>query len=134
MSDPTSSPCVYVESPYSGSNPQEWQRNIEYARYILQDCLLRGEAPFISHLLYTQAPHVGFVADDDPKHQLLGRKQAIDLAFQWRSKANKTVVYTDFGITRGMKFGIEHAEAMKNPIEYRTIPDIHQKLGTKADI
>ena len=41
---------VYVESPYAG----DVERNVQYARACLADCLRRGEAPFASHLLYTQ--------------------------------------------------------------------------------
>ena len=40
---------VIIESPYAG-NVEE---NEEYARKCLRDCLMRGEAPFASHLLYT---------------------------------------------------------------------------------
>ena len=43
---------------------------------VMQDCLKRGEAPFVSHLLYTQSPHIGFVANNDPNHQCLGRDAA----------------------------------------------------------
>jgi len=125
--------CVYVESPYSGHSHEEWERNINYARYAMQDCLKRGESPFLSQLLYTQAPHVGFVEDSDEKHKLLGREKSVNLAFKWRSKANKTVVYTDFGITNGMKLGIKHAQDHENPIEYRTIPNIHQLLEKKTE-
>lgn len=41
---------VVVESPFAG----DIQKNIEYARKCMADCLKRGEAPFASHLLYTQ--------------------------------------------------------------------------------
>jgi len=125
-------PCVYVESPYSGHSENEWSRNIDYARYAMQDCLKRGEAPFVSHLLYTQTPHHGFVADSDTKHQCLGREAAVNLAFNWRSKSDRTVVYTDFGISNGMKLGIEHATALGHVIEYRTIPDL-QKLMNRVE-
>ncbi len=45
--------AVILESPYGGT-PEEVERNVKYARACLRDCLLRGEAPFASHLLYTQ--------------------------------------------------------------------------------
>lgn len=41
---------VIVESPYAG----DIERNVAYARACIADCLKRGEAPFASHLLYTQ--------------------------------------------------------------------------------
>lgn len=39
---------VIVESPYAG----DVERNTAYARAAVRDCLMRGEAPFASHLLY----------------------------------------------------------------------------------
>lgn len=39
---------VLLESPYAGYV----ERNLAYARACARDCLLRGEAPFASHLLY----------------------------------------------------------------------------------
>ena len=39
---------VLLESPYAGYV----ERNLAYARACMRDCLLRGEAPFASHLLY----------------------------------------------------------------------------------
>ena len=52
---------VIVESPYAG----DVERNERYARACIRDCLLRGEAPFASHLLYTQAG----VLDDTIKEE-----------------------------------------------------------------
>ena len=39
---------VIVESPYAG----DVERNIAYVRAAMRDCLMRGEAPLASHLLY----------------------------------------------------------------------------------
>ncbi len=41
---------VIIESPYSGDIP----RNLLYARLCVFDCLNRGEAPYASHLFFTQ--------------------------------------------------------------------------------
>lgn len=41
---------VQLESPYAG----DVARNRMYARRAMLDCLRHGEAPFASHLLYTQ--------------------------------------------------------------------------------
>lgn len=101
---------VIVESPYAG----EIARNIAYARLALSDCLSKGEAPFASHLLYTQP----LILDDEvPEERDLG----IRAGFQWRKAAEKTVVYQDFGITDGMQWGIDHAIAQGLPVEYRNI-------------
>ena len=50
---------VIIESPYAG----DVERNVRYARAAMADCLKRGEAPFASHLLYTQE---GVLDDDIP--------------------------------------------------------------------
>ena len=89
-------------------------RNIAYARAAMRDCLLRGEAPYASHLLYTQA---NVLDDNVPKE----REHGIQAGFAWRSAADATIVYTDLGISKGMRYGIEHAEKLGTPIEYRTL-------------
>lgn len=101
---------VIVESPYAGNI----ERNIEYARKCLRDCLMRGEAPFASHLLYTQE----HVLDDGVKEQ---RKLGIEAGFAWGEAAEATAVYTDYGITAGMQQGIKRAEARGRPVYYRKL-------------
>ena len=41
---------VIIESPFAGNI----RKNINYARKCMKDCLMKGEYPFASHLLYTQ--------------------------------------------------------------------------------
>lgn len=103
---------VIVESPFAGNT----EENIRYARKCMADCLKRGEAPFASHLLYTQE---GILNDDIPDERKLG----IDAGLEWGKLANKTVVYVDRGISRGMQFGIDNADDNNRPVEYRTIED-----------
>jgi len=45
---------VMVESPYRTPDRSVFLRHVTYARAASRDCLARGEAPFASHLLYTQ--------------------------------------------------------------------------------
>lgn len=101
---------VIIESPFAG----DIEKNIEYARACLRDSLLRGEAPFASHLLYTQP---GVLRDEVPEERVHG----IAAGFEWRALAQKTVVYTDLGITPGMEKGVAHAAATGSIIEYRTL-------------
>jgi hypothetical protein len=110
-------PCVIVESPYSG----DIETNIQYAQEAMQDCLKRGEAPFLSHLLYTQVPKVGFVSDGDKKHELIGRDAAMKAGWAWGAKADKTVVYADLGMSNGMTAGIKAAEKAGRPVEFRSL-------------
>ncbi len=102
---------VILESPYAG-NVEE---HVAYARRCMHDCLLRGEAPLASHLLYTQ-PEI--LDDTIPEERTLG----IDAGLEWGKMAELTVVYTDYGMSSGMKYGIAAAEKCGRPIEYRTLP------------
>lgn len=72
---------VIVESPLSG----DFARNQRYARWCMLDCLKRGEAPFASHLLYTQC-----LDDRKPKQRELG----IVAGFAWGEDAEH-VFYVD---------------------------------------
>ena len=101
---------VIVESPYAG----DMELNTEYARACLRDCLMRGEAPLASHLLYTQP---GVLADSIPEERALG----IAAGLEWGRQAEATVVYHDLGISRGMAFGINTAQEAGRPIEVRSL-------------
>jgi hypothetical protein len=103
-------PLVIVESPYAG----DVEANVRYARAAVRDCLLRGEAPFASHLLYTQP---GVLRDELPEERALG----IAAGFAFRSVAARTVVYDDLGVTPGMQAGIHHAEQLGRPVEFRSL-------------
>jgi hypothetical protein len=102
---------VIVESPYAG----DVENNMRYLRAAIRDCLLRGEAPFASHALYTQP---GVLVDDDPVDRSLGIAAGLD----WATVADATVVYEDLGISRGMQLGIDHAEKLGRPVLYRRLP------------
>lgn len=103
---------VIIESPFAGSTPQEAEQYVEYARRALRDSLDRGEAPFASHLLYTQ------VLDDSCPEQ---RMQGINAGLAWGPAADATVVYKDYGVSSGMHLGIRAAERRKRLIEERYI-------------
>lgn len=107
---------VIIESPYGSDDPKILAENIRYARRAVRDSLSRGEAPIASHLLYTQE---GILDDNNPEE----RQWGIDAGLEWHAGAEATVVYTDRGISRGMKYGIAFAERLGTPIEYRTIGD-----------
>ena len=101
---------VLIESPYAGNTEQ----NIKYARRAMRDAFKRKEAPWCSHLVYTQE---GILNDTIPEE----RTQGIDAGLVWGATADATIVYTDYGISRGMEYGIARAEKEKRPIEYREI-------------
>lgn len=99
---------VIIESPYSG----HISVNTEYARQCMADCLKRGESPIASHLLYTQV-----LADTDPIQRELG----MAAGFAWMQVADYVAVYTDLGISDGMKAGIKQAKALGLDVKYRSL-------------
>jgi hypothetical protein len=101
---------VIVESPYSG----DIEDNVRYARACVRDCLLRGEAPIASHLLYTQP---GILRDEVAEE----RQHGIDAGLAWLRAADASAVYTDKGISIGMQYGINAAVAAGRPVEYRSL-------------
>jgi len=111
---------VILESPFAG----DVARNVEYARACVRDSLLRGEAPLASHLLYTQP---GILNDEEP----FERAHGISAGHAWIDHADAMVVYTDRGISYGMKAGISAAELRKLPIEYRKITDDDSPTGER---
>lgn len=101
---------VILESPYAG----DIERNVAYARAAMRDCLIKGDAPMASHLLYTQP---GVLDDGEPEE----RARGIDAGLAWGAVASATVVYADLGVSRGMAEGIARAEAEGRPVEYRRL-------------
>ena len=101
---------VILESPYAG----DIKTNIEYGRRAVRDSLSKCEAPIASHLLYTQD---GILDDNIPEE----RQWGIDAGLAWRTVAEGTVVYTDYGISKGMQYGIDDATSNGREIVLRTI-------------
>lgn len=101
---------VVLESPFAG----EVERNIAFARACVRDCLQRGEAPIASHLLFTQRD----VLDDGNQEE---RKLGIAAGHAWTAVADAVVVYTNLGISTGMKAGIDVAEKAGVLVEMRSL-------------
>ncbi len=119
---------AYIESPFKGDNWELTRRNVFYARLCVRDSLLRGEAPYASHLFFTQA---GILSDVIQEERDLGiaAGQAMGDKFDLRA------VYEDFGISRGMQYGIERALKLGQPIEHRrlsAVMDLDEALRQMA--
>jgi hypothetical protein len=99
---------VILESPLAG----DVVVNQQYARLALLDSLRRGESPLASHLLYPQV-----LDDAAPDERHLG----IEAGLAWGRYADATVVYTDKGVSDGMKQGINRALAEGRVIAYRSL-------------
>jgi hypothetical protein len=114
---------VVIESPYAG----DVERNVAYARAAMRDCLMRGEAPLASHLLYTQ-PSV--LKDEISEERHLG----IAAGLAWGRLAEATVVYVDLGLTVGMEQGMADARLVGRPIERRSLPSwVSSKGATQKE-
>lgn len=108
MSHPEKRPFVLLESPFAG----DVETNRAYAMAAMRHSLLNGEAPFASHLLYTQ-----MLDDDIPFEREIGIEAGLSIG----SHAVKTVVYVDRGISGGMQRGIDRANAEGRPVEMRSL-------------
>jgi len=101
---------VVIESPYAG----DITNNTRYARLALRDCFDRGEAPFASHLLYTQLD----VLDDSIPEE---RRKGINAGYGWMAEADAVVFYIDLGWSQGMLQALRAARALGKTIEQRSI-------------
>lgn len=101
---------VIVESPFAG----DIEANLIYVRACMRDCLMRGEAPFASHALYTQP---GILDDTIEVERIHG----INAGHAWMHGAQAVVVYQDLGISKGMERGINSARINGLPVEYRQL-------------
>lgn len=90
-------------------------RNRNYCISCMQDSIFRGEVPFAGHLLYTAV-----LNDRDPRARTLGLR----LARRFLFVASLVAVYTDYGVSPGMKLGIELAQRYSIPIDYRRIAEV----------
>lgn len=110
---------VLLETPFAAKPgtwpPLRWFSRWMHRRYTkacARDCIQRGEAPFVMHLLYPQ-----FLSDHKHQERFLG----IQCGLSWGKMADSTVVYVDFGVSRGMNQGIGNARALGRPVEYRSL-------------
>ncbi len=115
MSDEKEMPVrVVIESPFAGERPGAVALNVAYARAAMADALSRGEAPYASHLLYTQP---GVLDDAVP----LERQQGIEAGFAWWASADLIAFYVDRGWSPGMKDALIRAAEQDVPFVTRSI-------------
>jgi len=78
----------------------------------MDDCFRRGEAPFVSHLLYPQV-----LRDSDRALRRIG----MQAAYAWFDQVDLVVVYADRGSSPGMESDIAHALQRGLPTETRCL-------------
>jgi hypothetical protein len=114
---------VLVESPYRPKtkrvdDPHQWacelSTHIEFAQAACYDSFMRGEAPFASHLFYTQ-----FLCDETPKERTGGIECGFAMGDHWECR----VFYVNLGWSTGMKMGFERAQALGQRVVYRELTE-----------
>jgi hypothetical protein len=101
---------VIIESPFAG----DVKKNTDYARLCVKDSLERGEAPFASHLIYTQPT----IFDDNNAED---RKMGINAGLAWLKRADAHVFYVDLGMSKGMIAAANHYRTQETRIEFRVL-------------
>lgn len=103
---------VVIESPFKAKTAPRRAMLVRYAKVAMKHALALGEAPFASHLLYTQ------VLDDDVAAE---RALGIGAGLAWARCGYKSAAYADHGLSSGMILGIENAyqEKSQRPVELR---------------
>ena len=103
---------VAVESPYASRAPFDVDDHVHYARLAMVDSIRRGEAPFLSHLLYTQC-----LDDTVPEQRAKGLAAGIALS----EKLDFAAVYYDLGISPGMAKAVGHYRLIGKRCELRRL-------------
>ncbi len=116
---------VVIESPFGGTD-EEVRRNIKYAKACIVDSLKRAEAPYASHLFFTQPG----ILDDNNEAE---RKHGIEAGLEITKNFDLTAVYCDLGKSRGMMYGIERANSIGRTIEERYLEKNWEKEFDKRN-
>jgi len=105
---------VVIESPYAG----DVERNKRYLQRCILDCLKRGESPYASHQMLTEA-----LCDAIPEDRAFG----IHAGFAWAPAADLIVFYVDYGTSAGMQKAHDwHVAEGRDNIEFRCIGENEQ--------
>lgn len=106
---------VIIESPFRAKfGSYSEGEAVFYARRAMRDSLLNhNEAPFASHLLYTQT---GVLSDGLDSERKLG----IEAGFAWKLIV-PTIFYTDLGWSDGMLQALDYCTDKGLPYRYRSL-------------
>lgn len=102
---------VVIESPYKGNVA----RNKLYLQFCIRDCIRRGESPYASHQMLTEA-----LNDDDPEE----RRQGIEAGYAWYPPTSDLVAfYLDLGNSTVM--GMARDVCLTNDVRHedRNLPE-----------
>jgi hypothetical protein len=119
---------VIIESPFKGDDWKDLERNKLYLRACIRDCINRGESPYASHRMLTDA-----LDDTNPVERAVGIKAGL----AWRHvrtpirssdgeivgyAAVRHVFYVDLGWSEGMRLVKGLLYDASSPYEERKLP------------
>jgi hypothetical protein len=104
---------VIVETPYRATDVYTVDQHMEYLKAAMADCVRRGESPMASHHLLP-----GGILDDDTPYE---RQLGIRCGIAWGDVADAIIVYSDLGVSSGMKQAILYYKDAGKIIEWRTL-------------
>ena len=105
---------VIIESPYRATAYYTEEQHRLYLLHAIEFCVRLGEAPFASHHLLPE------VLDDDDAYE---RALGVRCGIAWGMHADMVAVFSDLGVSEGMKDAIEHYKTIGKRIEWRKLPD-----------
>lgn len=100
---------VYICSPYRAEDVETLQRNIEYAKALTRDALLRGECPVTPHLYMTQC------LDENIEGE---RRIGLEAGTEILGRCDRVIVGMRYGISDGMAAEIKCAKDRGILVEY----------------
>lgn len=100
---------VYICSPYRAADEETLRRNIEYARELTREALLRGESPVTVHLYMTQC------LDESNEQE---RNTGLAAGRELIPRCDAVIVGARLGISAGMKAEIDFARRCGVPVQY----------------
>ena len=100
---------VYICSPYRAADEETLQRNIEYAKELTREALLRGDAPVTVHLYMTQC-----LTEEIPEEREIGLTAGREII----EKCDSMLVGYRYGISEGMDAEIRRAKEKGICIQY----------------
>lgn len=123
---------VYICSPFSGDVNQ----NVLYARAAMRHCLMKGEAPYAPHLLYTQPQVLNDSMDEERKIGVKAGHAYLQRSVRTKAAGGEdidpgcelVVVYYDRGISKGMMEDMAVAAEAGVPLEFRSLKKSDEDL------
>lgn len=102
-----------IISPFMVEYPSKKDLFYRYAKRCAQDSMRRNEAPLVSHVFYYDLFGYSTVA--------IERDLGFNSQLAWIRKCDLVVVYSDYGMTQGMKAAVDYAKFKNKKIEFRVI-------------